>query len=68
VAASANDQPAGYDGKPGRNLFQDALRSYIRERERAQMIKGYQTMAELGRALAEEDMAAVNEVWAKYDI
>jgi hypothetical protein len=31
------------------------------------MIRGYQEMAELNRELAEESVAAVNEVWARYD-
>ena len=63
----AADELAEREGRGRSNVLQDALRSYIRERERQEMIKGYQEMAALNRELAEADMAAVNEVWARYD-
>jgi len=43
------------------------LTRYLEERERQEMIKGYQEMAALNKELAEESMSAVNEVWAKYN-
>ncbi len=63
----AADELAERQGRGRSNILQDALRSYIRERERQDMIKGYQEMAALNRELAEEDMTTVNEVWARYD-
>jgi len=39
---------------------------YIKEKERQEMIEGYQEMAALNRELAEESEPVVNEVWADY--
>jgi len=61
------DEIARQEHKPRSRIIREALALYFKERERLEMIKGYQEMAELNRALAEESMAAVNEVWAKYD-
>ena len=44
-----------------------AVDLYLKERERQEMIRGYREMAKLNRELAEESVAAVNEVWARYD-
>ncbi len=55
------------EGKGRGNVVQDALRVYLPERERQEMIRGYRPMAALNRELAEEDVPAVNEVLAKYD-
>ena len=48
-------------------IIQEALALYLKEKERQEMIRGYQQMAKLNQELAEESMAAVNEVWARYD-
>ena len=60
------DETAQAEQKPRSGIIRDALASYIKERERQEMIKGYQEMAALNRTLAEESMAAVNETWANY--
>ena len=60
------DETAQAERKPRSGIIRDALASYIKERERQEMIKGYQEMAALNRTLAEEPMAAVNETWANY--
>lgn len=61
------DEIAKQEQKPRSSIIREALALYFKERERLEMIKGYQEMAELNRELAEESMAAVNEVWAQYD-
>jgi CopG family transcriptional regulator/antitoxin EndoAI len=63
----ATDEIARQDNKPRSGIIREALALYLKERERQEMIRGYQEMAELNRELAEESMAAVNEVWARYD-
>ncbi len=63
----AADEVAHQEGKPRSHVIREALTLYLKERERQEMIKGYQEMAQLNRELAEEAMAAVNEVWARYD-
>ena len=63
----ATDRLATQESKPRSQIIREALALYLRERERQAMIRGYQEMAELNRQLAEESMAAVNEVWAQYD-
>ena len=61
------DEIARQEQKPRSSIIRAALRLYFKERERLEMIRGYQEMAKLNQELAEESMAAVNEVWAKYD-
>jgi CopG family transcriptional regulator/antitoxin EndoAI len=63
----AADEIARQDNKPRSGVIREALALYLKERERQEMIRGYREMAELNRELAEESMAAVNEVWARYD-
>lgn len=63
----ATDEVAQQDRKPRSGVIREALTFYLQERERQAMIKGYQEMAELNRELAEESVAAVNEVWVRYD-
>jgi CopG family transcriptional regulator/antitoxin EndoAI len=63
----AADEIARQDNKPRSGIIREALAMYLKERERQEMIRGYQEMAELNRELAEETVAAVNEVWARYD-
>jgi len=53
--------------KPRSGVIRDALASYIKERERQDMIKGYQKMAAMNRTLAEEANAATNAVWPGHD-
>jgi len=60
------DKTAQAEQKPRSGIIRDALASYIKERERQEMIKGYQEMATLNQELAEEAGAAVNEIWAEY--
>jgi len=60
------DKTAQVEKKPRSGIIQEALALYIKERERQEMIRGYQEMAALNQELAEEDRAAVNEVWAEY--
>jgi metal-responsive CopG/Arc/MetJ family transcriptional regulator len=60
------DETAHAEQKPRSGVIRDALVSYMRERERQEMIKGYQEMAVLGRRLAEEANEATNEVWPGY--
>jgi len=55
------------EGSQKHPIIREALALYLKQRERQEMIKGYQEMAALNKELAEESMAAVNEVWAKYD-
>ena len=57
------DETAQAEQKPRSGVIRDALASYIKERERQEMIKGYQEMAAMNRTLAEEANAATNEVW-----
>jgi CopG family transcriptional regulator/antitoxin EndoAI len=63
----ATDEIARQDDKARSGIIREALALYLKERERQEMIRGYQEMAELNRELAEESVAAVNEVWARYD-
>jgi CopG family transcriptional regulator/antitoxin EndoAI len=63
----ATDEIARQDNKPRSGIIREALALYLKERERQEMIRGYREMAELNRELAEESVAAVNEVWARYD-
>ena len=63
----ATDEIARQDNKPRSGIIREALAMYLKERERQEMIRGYREMAELNRELAEESVAAVNEVWARYD-
>jgi len=63
----ATDEIARQDNKPRSGVIREALALYLKERERQEMIKGYREMAELNRELAEDTVAAVNEVWARYD-
>lgn len=63
----ATDEIARQDNKARSGIIREALALYLKERERQEMIRGYQEMAELNRELAEESVAAVNEVWARYD-
>jgi len=63
----ATDEIARQDNKPRSGIIREALALYLKERERQEMIKGYQEMAKLNRELADESVAAVNEVWARYD-
>jgi CopG family transcriptional regulator/antitoxin EndoAI len=63
----ATDEIARQDNKPRSGIIREALALYLKERERQEMIRGYREMAELNRELAEETVAAVNEVWARYD-
>lgn len=63
----ATDEIARQDNKARSGIIREALALYLKERERQEMIRGYQEMAELNRELAEESAAAVNEVWARYD-
>lgn len=60
------DETAQAEQKPRSGVIRDALARYIEERERQEMIKGYQEMAAMNRALAEEANAATNEVWPRY--
>lgn len=61
------DEAAQMEKKPRSRIIRDALTRYIEEREREEMIRGYQEMAELNRELAEEADGATNEVWPGYD-
>jgi CopG family transcriptional regulator/antitoxin EndoAI len=63
----ATDEVARQERRPRSQIIREALALYLKERERQEMIKGYQEMAALSKELAEESMSAVNEVWAKYD-
>jgi len=63
----ATDRLAEQENKPRSQIIREALALYLKERERQAMISGYQEMAELNRQLAKESVAAVNEVWARYD-
>jgi len=63
----ATDEIARQDNKPRSGIIREALALYLKERERQEMIRGYREMAQLNRELAEESVAAVNEVWARYD-
>ncbi|TEU10466.1 MAG: hypothetical protein E3J21_26320 [Anaerolineales bacterium] len=54
------------EGSKKRPTIRESLALY-KERERQEMIQGYQEMAALNKELAEESMSAVNEVWARYD-
>jgi CopG family transcriptional regulator/antitoxin EndoAI len=63
----ATDEIARQDNKPRSGIIREALALYLKERERQEMIRGYREMAELNCELAEESVAAVNEVWARYD-
>ena len=60
------DKTAQVEEKPRSGIIREALALYIKERERQEMIRGYQEMAALNQELAEEAGAAVNEVWAEY--
>ena len=60
------DETAQVEEKPRSGIIREALALYVKERERQEMIRGYQEMAALNQELAEEDRAAVNEVWAEY--
>ena len=60
------DETAQAEQKPRSGVIRDALASYIEERERQEMIKGYQEMAAMNRTLAEEANVATNEVWLRY--
>ena len=60
------DKTAQVEEKPRSGIIREALALYVKERERQEMIRGYQEMAALNQELAEEDRAAVNEVWAEY--
>ena len=60
------DETARAEQKPRSGIIRDALVSYIKERERQEMVKGYQEMAALNRTLAEEANEATNEVWSGY--
>jgi hypothetical protein len=55
------------EGSKKCHIMREALALYLGQRERQEMIKGYQEMAALNKELAEESMSAVNEVWARYD-
>jgi len=63
----ATDEIARQENKARSGIIREALALYLKERERQEMIRGYQEMAELNRELAEESVVAVNEVWARYD-
>ncbi len=63
----ATDEIARQEKKPRSGVIAEALMLLLKERERQEMIRGYEEMAELNRELAEESVAAVNEVWARYD-
>ena len=60
------DETARAEQKPRSGIIRDALANYIKERERQEMIKGYQEMAGLNRELAEEANEATNEGWSRY--
>ena len=60
------DETVQVEEKPRSGIIREALALYVKERERQEMIRGYQEMAALNQELAEEDRAAVNEVWAEY--
>jgi CopG family transcriptional regulator / antitoxin EndoAI len=63
----AADEIARQEKKPRSGVISEALALFLEERERQEMIRGYKEMAEMSKALAEESVAAVNEVWARYD-
>ncbi len=63
----AADAIARQEKKPRSGVISEALTLLLEERQRQEMIRGYKEMGELSKALAEESMSAVNEVWAKYD-
>ena len=63
----ATDEIARQEKKPRSGIINEALVLLLKEREGQEMIRGYQEMGELNRELAEESVAAVNEVWARYD-
>lgn len=63
----ATDELARQENRPRSGIIREALALYFKERERQEMIRGYQEMAELNLELAEESVTAVNEVWARYD-
>ncbi|HHK67050.1 CopG family transcriptional regulator [Candidatus Acetothermia bacterium] len=60
------DETAQMEKKPRSRVIKEALTHYIKEKERQEMIEGYQEMAALNRELAEESEPVVNEVWADY--
>jgi len=60
------DKTAQVEEKSRSGIIREALALYVKERERQEMIRGYQEMAALNQELAEEAGAAVNEVWAEY--
>jgi CopG family transcriptional regulator/antitoxin EndoAI len=56
----ATDEVARQERRPRSHIIREALALYLKERERQEMIKGYQEMAALNKELAEESMSAVN--------
>jgi CopG family transcriptional regulator/antitoxin EndoAI len=63
----AADEIAREERRPRSHIIREALTLYLKERERQEMIKGYQEIAALSKELAEESMPAVNEIWARYN-
>jgi len=60
------DRMAQVEDKPRSGIIREALAFYVKERERQEMIRGYQEMAALNQELTKEAGAAINEVWAEY--
>jgi len=48
-------------------LIAQVIETFLRREQEREMAVGYNAMADLNIALAEEDMEAVNEVWPSYD-
>lgn len=48
-------------------FIREAMKLYICERRRRQMVKGYGEMGHLNLALASEDIAVGNEAWHLYE-
>jgi metal-responsive CopG/Arc/MetJ family transcriptional regulator len=61
------DEIARREKRSRSRVISDALEELITEREYQQLAEGYSRMAEFNSALAEADMEAVNEIWAKTD-
>lgn len=49
------------------SLIAQVVERYLAKEREREMAQGYNAMATLNRALAEEDMEVVNEVWATSD-
>jgi metal-responsive CopG/Arc/MetJ family transcriptional regulator len=64
---AAIDQLAQQERRTRSGLVHEALSLFLRERDKQEMIKGYQQLRGLHKELTGEALAAGREVWVQYD-